>query len=124
MVLFLKKFITQDQEPPDDKTYFGDQFHEIYNNSSEVLYADGLCIGVLQPSSSAESKWVNEDGSLMDKLPVTFQAWIIPGNGTEHPVNPGESIIIAQDGIDHPNDPAGNPNSPVDLSGADWGIIF
>ena len=28
--------------------------------------------------------------------------------------------MIAQDGINHKTDPSGNPNSPVDLSKADW----
>jgi hypothetical protein len=105
---------------PEAKSYYADQFHEIYNNSGEVLYADGLCIGVMQPTSASPSPWTNLDGSLMDELPLTFHVWTIPGDGDDHPVQPGESIIIAQDGIAHNTDPNGNPNSPVDLSGADW----
>jgi hypothetical protein len=56
----------------------------------------------------------------MDKLPLTFQVWIIPGTGKEHPVLPGKSIVIAQDGIDHKTDVNGNPLSPVNLGKADW----
>lgn len=106
------------------KTYFDDQFHEIYNNSNDTLYADGLCIGVLQQSSSNENVWVNSDGSFIDQLPITFQAWIIPGSGKEHPVYPGKSIVIAQDGIDHKTDPNGNSLSPVNLGNADWESYF
>ena len=104
----------------DLKTYYADQFHEIYNNSNETLYADGLCIGLLEQTSTNPNVWVNTDGTVMDKLPLTFQVWIIPGTGKEHPVLPGKSIIIAQDGIDHKTDPNGNPLSPVNLGKADW----
>jgi hypothetical protein len=40
---------------------------------------------------------------------------MIPGNGHDHPIQPGKSIVIAQDGIDHQKDPLGNSKSPVDL---------
>lgn len=109
---------------PAAKTYYDDQFHEIYNNSNDTLYADGLCIGVLQQSSSNPNVWVNADGSFMDQLPITFQAWIIPGSGKDHPVFPGKSIVIAQDGINHKTDPNGNSLSPVNLGNADWESYF
>jgi hypothetical protein len=41
------------------------------------------------------------------------------GNGTDYPVKPGESIIIAQWGVDHTAE-GRNPNSNLDLSGADF----
>lgn len=106
---------------PGGGNYFSDQFVEIVNNSTETLYADGLMIadvfgvsGQINPGS----------------LPTPFQSdathvyassvWRIPGTGQQHPVAPGGSILIAQDGIDHRSDPLGNPSSPVDLSRADW----
>jgi hypothetical protein len=105
---------------PDGKTYPSDQFYEIYNNTNDTLYADKLCIGVLQQSGASPNNWVNADGSFLDDLPVIYQVWIIPGNGKDHPVYPGNSLVIAQDGINHKTDPNGNPASPVDLSKADW----
>lgn len=105
---------------PDAKPYPSDQFLEIYNNSNETLYADGLCFSVLEPVAAKPSVWVNTDGSIMDKLPCTYQAWIIPGTGKEHPVLPGKSIVIAEDGIDHKTDPNGNSLSPVNLGKAEW----
>ena len=104
----------------DAKTYYSDQFHEIYNNTSETLYADGLCIAFLEQTPTNPNVWVNTDGTIMDKLPCIFQVWIIPGTGKEHPVAPGKSIVIAQDGIDHQTDPNGNSLSPVNLGKADW----
>lgn len=104
----------------DAKSYYDDQFHEIYNNSNDTLYADGLCIGLLQQTSSNANVWVNADGSFMDKLPLTFHVWIVPGTGKQYPVYPGKSIIIAQDGINHKSDPNGNSLSPVNLGNANW----
>ena len=109
---------------PANKTYYSDQFHEVYNNSNEVQYLDGLCLAVLEPSSSKPSSWVTEEGKLMPLLPVNWMAWRIPGNGTDHPLLPGESIVIALDAINHHDDPSGNPNSTVDMSNADWEIYF
>lgn len=116
----LKEIYFAGSKTPDAKTYYSDQFHEIYNNSNDTLYADGLCIGFLEQTPSAPNVWVNADGSAMTSLPTTFQQWIIPGTGKEHPVLPGKSIVIAQDGIDHQTDPNGNPLSPVNLAKADW----
>jgi hypothetical protein len=105
---------------PDGKNYYSDQFHEIYNNTNDTLYADKLCIGVLQQTGTSPNNWVNADGSFLDDLPIIYHVWIVPGNGKEHPVYPGKNLVIAQDGINHKKDPNGNPASPVDLSKADW----
>jgi hypothetical protein len=101
-------------------SYYSDQFYEIYNNSDSVIYLDGLSIGSLHPvSSSVKSVWLDESGNL-SKLPFQQHVWYIPGTGTEHPLQPRTSIIIAQDGINHQTDPAGNSLSPVNLGNADW----
>jgi hypothetical protein len=116
----IKEIYFSGSKTSDAKSYYSDQFHEIYNNSNETLYADGLCIAFLEQTPSAPNVWVNADGSAMTSLPTTFQQWIIPGTGKEHPVLPGKSIVIAQDGIDHKTDPNGNSLSPVNLAKADW----
>lgn len=122
--LVFKEIYFSGSRTPANKSYYADQFHEVYNNSLDVQYLDGLCIGVLQPSSSSASKWVDENGNVSPLLPINFMAWRIPGNGTDYPLQPGESIVIAQDGINHMEDPSGNPNSPVDMSNADWETYF
>ncbi|WP_256003417.1 DUF4876 domain-containing protein [Pedobacter deserti] len=101
-------------------TYFSDQFIELYNNSAEVIYLDGLCISDIYGNSGL----INTNS-----LPTPFNTdhdhvygsnvWRIPGTGKQHPLNPGASIIIAQDGVNH-KEATLNPNSPVDLSKADW----
>ncbi len=104
---------------PENKGYYADGFIEIYNNSDKVLYADGLCFSDVEGfSSKAPSNWIT-DGSYTVGLPCTMQTWIIPGSGQENPVQPYESIVIAIDGINHKS-AENNPNSPVDMSNADF----
>lgn len=122
--LIFKEIYYTGSKTPELTNYYADQFHEIYNNSGEVLYLDGLCIGVMQPTSSSPSDWVDENGNLMDLLPITYMTWIWPGDGDDYPIQPWTSIVLAQDAIDHQTDPAGNPASPVNLSGADWETYF
>ena len=116
----LKEIYYAGSKTPDAKSYASDQFHEIYNNSNDTLFADGLCIGCLQQIASSPNVWLKTDGTVMDELPIIFQAWMIPGTGKEHPVYPGKSLVIAQDGINHITDPNGNPSSPANLANAQW----
>lgn len=93
------------------------QFVEIYNNSSETLYADGLAIGETAITSGTSPNYYADD--LNDSTYVQT-LYSIPGNGTEHPVKPGESVLLAPYPFDHTKefDPA--DNNLLDLSGADW----
>ncbi|MBX3241563.1 MAG: DUF4876 domain-containing protein [Chitinophagaceae bacterium] len=105
--------------------YFYDAFIEIYNNSTDTLYADGLLIGNTKASSSSSTAVY---GFIAEGLDDVYLATIlkIPGNGTQHPVAPGKSIIIATDGINHKDDPNGNANSPINLGPgvADFEVYF
>jgi hypothetical protein len=101
--------------------YNNDQFHEIYNNSDDTLYLDGLCIGILEPTPNNPSAWVDGTGNLLDRLPVTFHALMFPGTGKTYPIYPRTSVVLAQDAINHKSDAVnGNPNSPVDLGNAQF----
>lgn len=102
-------------------SYFHDSFTEIYNNSDEVIYLDNIGFGALDPAASnSPSPWVDENGNLQDPLPLYGFSFYFKGSGTDHPLEPRTSIVIAMDGIDHKDDPAGNPDSPVNLGNADW----
>lgn len=96
------------------KSYNQDQYIEIYNNSDELLYADGIAIAeTAHLNSSPSASWT-------DFLPgqVAVQTvYAIPGSGKDHPVMPGKSILIAANGLNHK---ISNPNSPADLSKADF----
>ena len=119
--LVFKEIYYTGSKTPSQTSYYSDQFHEIYNNSDEIIYLDGLCIGTLDPTSSnSASVWVKADGSLRDSLPILFHTWMWPGTGHDYPLAPRTSIVLAQDAIDHKTDAAGNPSSPVNLAGAHW----
>ena len=94
--------------------YFFDAFIEIYNNSTETLYADKLLFGSTKSASASNSSYYGfiTNGLQDAYLNCMYQ---IPGSGTDHPVAPGKSIVIAVDAINHKSDPNGNANSPVNL---------
>lgn len=91
-------FYTGTVYPDTKKGYIGDQFIKITNNSDKVLYADGLTIAESAFTTSMKFEYTP---NIMSNA-VTVQAlYSVPGNGTEHPVQPGESIIISDRAINH-----------------------
>ncbi len=123
---------------------FRDQFLEIYNNSNEVIYADGLCFAQLQGNNkntveswtlpNGQFDWSQSPNNAIGSAANTDYVYAnyiyqIPGSGTQYPIQPGESIVIAQTAINHKapykdnggKDVAvGNPELTVDLSGANF----
>lgn len=102
---------------PEGKPYFGDQYIKLYNNTEEVLYADGLLI--------ADSRFLttqkNEVTPNIMSEAFTVEGIIrIPGDGKQYPVKPGESIIIADQGINHKEN---NANS-LDLTTANFEVFY
>ena len=95
------------------KQYFGDQYIKLYNPTNKVLYADGLVL------ADSEFLTVNKRDYTPNVMAEAFTAGSmvqIPGTGTQYPVQPGKSIVIAEQGINHKEN---NPNS-IDLSKADF----
>ena len=93
--------------------YYGDGYIKIFNNTDHVLYADGLAF------CESKFKSVQYYEYSPDIRKDTFTVWsiyVIPGSGTDHPVMPGQSLLICDTGIDHR---VANPNS-FDLSKADF----
>lgn len=101
-------------------TYFSDQFIEIYNNSTDTIFLDNLCIAdVFGASGLINSNTVPTQFKDDQANVYANNVWRIPGTGMQRPLAPGKSIVIAQDGVNH-KEATLNPNSPVDLSAADW----
>lgn len=114
--LIIKEFYYFGCKTNDNKNYTYDCYLTIYNNSDEVAYLDNLCVGMVSPMmSNSPSKFIR-NGELMDTIPLDQMAWSFPGSGTEHPIQPGEEIRIANSAINHK---ALHPNS-VDNSKADY----
>lgn len=99
--------------PETNRQYNGDQYIRIYNNSSETLYADGL---VLLESKFSTTQKFEYTPDIMDEAMVAQSVVRIPGSGKEHPVLPGESIILCDNAINHTE---ALPSS-IDLSNADF----
>ncbi|TDQ11628.1 DUF4876 domain-containing protein [Pedobacter metabolipauper] len=129
-----------------DGAVFRDQFLEIYNNSTEVLYADSLYIalvnGVNTSSPDLLKNWflptgqydwtkaVNMNNSKANTDYVYATTILrIPGTGKQYPVQPGASLIIAQNALNHKTPftnntgkevTVKNPALTIDLSKADF----
>lgn len=99
--------------PGTTKQYNGDQYIRIYNNSDETLYADGLVISESKFTTTLKHDY---NPNKMDEVVTVQVVAMIPGNGTEHPVLPGKSIIVCDNAINHTE---ANSNS-FDLSNADF----
>ncbi len=119
----IKELYTSGSRTPEGNSYGADKFVEIYNNSDKVLYSDGLCFGAVKYAKTYEpTPWVDENGKLLPRIPLWSFVVIVPGTGEEYPIQPGESFVIALSGLNHRDDPNGNPNS-IDLSGSAWEMV-
>ncbi|NCC10124.1 MAG: DUF4876 domain-containing protein [Bacteroidia bacterium] len=96
-----------------NKQYNGDQYFRIYNNSDETLYADGL---VIMESAFMTVRKMKYTPDIMDKAVTVQVVAMIPGSGKEYPVEPGKSIVICDNALNHKE---ANPSS-ADLSKADF----
>lgn len=122
---------------------FRDQFIEIYNNSNTVQYADGLYMAQLTGSTTTtvaayslpngQFDWSKSEGMTLANANTDYVYALniikVPGNGTQYPVQPGKSIVIAQNAINHKANYIDNngkavsivsPELTVDLSTADF----
>ena len=99
--------------PATNKQYNGDQYFRIYNNSDETLYADGL---VIMESEFTTVRKMNYMPNIMDKAVTVQVVAMIPGSGRQYPVEPGKSMVIGDNALNHKE---ANPAS-IDLSGADF----
>lgn len=127
---------------------FRDQFIEIYNNTSETLYADSLLIGFAYGKQNkntddyslpnnqydwSKSIGINYNGNANEDYVYLKALFMIPSDGTgkKYPVLPGKSIVIAQTAVDHtkPYDKnsggsqsISNPELTVNLANADFEV--
>jgi len=131
---------------------FRDQFIEVFNNSNEVLYADSLHIALVYGKntrvssvdvtqsiyqSNGQLNWASAIGMNSSKPNEDFiylkSILMIPGTGKQYPVQPGNSIIIAQNAQNHKGAYTGtdgktitvkNPELTIDLSKADFETYY
>ncbi len=78
--------------------YYGDDYIKLYNNTDHVIYADGLTL--FESKFTTVNKY-DYSPDIMDEAVTVHALYTIPGNGNEHPVQPGEYIMLADNGIDN-----------------------
>ena len=113
--------------------YFKDGFYELVNNSDEVMYLDGIIFTEIQRGyGTTASTWMDSLGNIpSDFYPLDGYVMQFPGNGTEYPVQPGQSVVIAAQAYNHGTEAdstkmarkltdADQPSPAGDLSTADW----
>ena len=98
---------------PEGKQYSNDQYIIITNNSDVTLYADSLAF--LESSFLSVNNYQYVPDINKDTLAVSA-VYMIPGSGMSVPVEPGKSLTLAVNAINHKE---GNANS-IDLRKADY----
>lgn len=92
--------------PANSGLYFSDQYIELYNASDSIQYLDQLLICRM----SGTPEYID--------FAVAIRYYQFPGSGTDHPIEPGQLVVVAMDAIDHVN--VGGAVGSIDLTHADW----
>ena len=97
-----------------DRNYTTDSYIEIFNNSDKVQYLDGKFLGLAESVSPAAYPAKDNPDSIYLRQSCRF-----PGTGTDYPVQPGGSVVIAaKSARDHRED----ASTSVDLSDATFEV--
>ncbi|MDZ7763808.1 MAG: hypothetical protein U5K00_05210 [Melioribacteraceae bacterium] len=81
--------------PPEAGLYFHDKYIEVYNQSDEIQYLDGILVAVVYASSYTGENYV-DDADYIHSSSI----WKFPGAGTDYPIQPGQFVVCAEDGMD------------------------
>ncbi|MBQ7253527.1 MAG: DUF4876 domain-containing protein [Bacteroidales bacterium] len=96
-----------------------DTWIELVNNSDEVQYLDQIIlIGGMGRQTGPNAWQANGYENLYGGV-TQSPVYAFPGNGTDYPLQPGASVVIANAPIDHSAQGEGFENC-ADLSKADW----
>ena len=100
---------------PQGTYYYADKYLIIYNNTDHVLYADSLAFAESEFLTVMKQEYHPD---IMSEAMAVKALYMIPGNGREHPVEPGGSLILVDNALDHRN---ANPNSwDMTLADFEW----
>ena len=96
----VKSFPAEWNLSPAKSWYEDDQYITIYNPTSSVKYLDGLalCTTALDPSD--ERTFAGKEDFRRMYIGVEAISYF-PGSGQEHPIQPGQTVVIAKYAIDH-----------------------
>jgi len=95
-------------DPPATGANTYDKYLILHNNSSERVFLDGLCLGMVAPynSKAPSNPWTSFDASgnvvFRDYAAVPDCIWQFGGGGEEFPLEPGEDAVVALlEAVDH-----------------------
>lgn len=83
---------------PEGKKYNSGKYFKITNNTDDVLYADRLIIAQSEFLSSVDKNVTPYSPN--EYFPVKA-VLVLPGNGTDYPVQPGDFIVVADNAVNH-----------------------
>lgn len=101
-----------------------DQFIEIFNNSSEVIHADGMYLANLFTPSSDNS--VGDGLSGEDATNNVYARDVVqfPGSGQDYPIQPSSSIVVAFNASDFTSDllstGINNTDATLEIYSVEW----
>ena len=77
-----------------------ESYFEIVNNSDEVQYLDNLILTAPTGNQQTANAW---QANGYEDLYACGQGSVVafPGNGHDYPLQPGESVLIANDATNH-----------------------
>lgn len=97
--------------------YEVDKYMELYNNCGDTLYVDGVSMCATYANTMVPKGMNFFPQYIGTEYVVPGLIFAVPGSGREHPLAPGHTLLLADQGLNHH---ALEPGSPVDMSGADF----
>ena len=114
--IILKEVYFHKTKTADGKANYNyDQYFTLCNNSDDVQYLDGVGVGFHTSFNSGKSAvynkfWLGSTSTeLRDSIPVNAFGFVFPGEGREHPIQPGEEVVIALSAVEHTADQTSRP---------------
>lgn len=96
-----------------------DTWIEIVNNSDEVQYLDQIILIGGMGRQSGPNAWQANGYAHLYGGGAQSPVYAFPGNGTDYPLQPGKSVVVANAPINHTAQGEGFENC-ADLSKANW----
>lgn len=116
-LIFKEVYFTSSLDNNGKPGYDADRYVELYNNSPFTIYVDQVAF-----CATFKNTMLKKGGFFPEIRPeegvIPGFIFSIPGSGAEHPLAPGATLLICDQGLNHH---ALNPQyCPIDMSRADW----
>jgi len=104
--LVLSEVYTTDPFPFGQPPFWQDKYLEIYNNSDQVQYLDGVLVGqgyvyVADNSYFGHHSCAETEPFRTGSHVWSVSLWRLPGSGEQYPLAPGKTALLAVSAVDH-----------------------